>query len=223
MIQNYFLLASYGRNWSYLWSSQHARPWMILALIILFFFGVWVASLQLFGILSRQYSWILPIFAVGLGAPRWCQILWATSGIGLWIPWTGSPVAGALIGRALWLWLGVLDAIQGVGLSMVLMQTLTRLQITFAVAFSQILGSLATMVARASIVEINGASSVYPNFAVVGVAGLKSAWFWSPLILQLSICVGFLKFYRSEQRQSEVRLIDSISLYECLTVLISLG
>ena len=33
----------------------------------------------------------------------------------MYIPWAGSPVAGAILGRALWLWLGVLDSLQGVG------------------------------------------------------------------------------------------------------------
>jgi len=52
---------------------------------------------------------------MGFGAPRWAQILWSTSNMGQYLPWTAGPVASALAGRALWLWLGVLDAIQGVG------------------------------------------------------------------------------------------------------------
>lgn len=42
-------------------------------------------------------------------------MLWATSNIGSYIPWAGNPVSSALTGRVLWLWLGVLDTIQGVG------------------------------------------------------------------------------------------------------------
>jgi alpha-1,3-glucan synthase len=41
---------------------------------------------------SKVHSWLLPVFAVGLGAPRWCQMWWGTSGMGLYIPWGG--VAG---------------------------------------------------------------------------------------------------------------------------------
>ena len=54
---------------------------------------------------------------MGLGAPRWAQILWSTSGMGHYLPWTAGPIASGLAGRSLWLWLGVLDALQGVGKS----------------------------------------------------------------------------------------------------------
>lgn len=69
---------------------------------------------------SKTHTWLLPVFAVGLGAPRWCQTLWGTSSLALYIPWAGS--AGPYLGLSLWLWLGVLDAIQGVGLGMILLQ-----------------------------------------------------------------------------------------------------
>ena len=52
---------------------------------------------------------------MGLGAPRWVQILWSTSNMGHYLPWAAGPVASAIAGRSLWLWLGVLDAVQGVG------------------------------------------------------------------------------------------------------------
>ena len=48
------------------------------------------------------------------------QMLWGTSSLALYIPWAGS--AGPYLGTSLWLWLGVLDAIQGVGLGMILLQ-----------------------------------------------------------------------------------------------------
>lgn len=85
---------------------------------------------------SKTHTWLLPVFAVGLGAPRWCQVrifecsdisiligaqmLWGTSSLALYIPWAGK--AGPYLGTSLWLWLGVLDAIQGVGLGMILLQ-----------------------------------------------------------------------------------------------------
>lgn len=47
-------------------------------------------------------------------------MLWGTSSLALYIPWAGS--AGPYLGTSLWLWLGVLDAIQGVGLGMILLQ-----------------------------------------------------------------------------------------------------
>src|ERR1700712_5595004 len=72
------------------------------------------------------------------------------SNIGLYIPWAGGPVASALLGRILWLWLGVLDAVQGVGFGMILLQTLTRLHFTFTLIAAQVVGSLATIAARAT-------------------------------------------------------------------------
>lgn len=125
-IQNFFLSAPYGRNWSYLWSSQHAPTWAVALLMVFFFVAVWAVLLWGFGRFSEVHSWILPMFAVALGAPRWCQIWWAISNIGMYLPWAGGPVASALLGRALWLWLGVLDSLQGVGIGMLLLQTLTR-------------------------------------------------------------------------------------------------
>lgn len=74
VIQNFFLSAPYGRNWSFLFSSQHAKPWQVLLLVVLFFIGVWIAFLAIFAQLSKSHSWILPLFAIGLLAPRWAQI-----------------------------------------------------------------------------------------------------------------------------------------------------
>lgn len=67
---------------------------------------------------------LLFALTVGLGAPRWCQMLWGTSSIGLYLPWAGS--AGPYITICLWLWLGVLDSIQGVGLGMMLLQVRSK-------------------------------------------------------------------------------------------------
>lgn len=110
-------------------------------------------------------------------------------------------MSGALVGWSLWLWLGVLDAIQGVGFGMILMQTLTRLHIAFAMAGAQVLGSITSVLARASALQPSGPGSLFLNLAVEGVHGLRSAWFWVGLSLQLSICVGFFKFFRKEQLQ----------------------
>lgn len=200
VIQNYWLSAPYGRNWGYLWSSAHAQPWQIALLCVLFFGGVWAAFLWIFGTLSKDHSWILPVFAIGLGAPRWCQMLWGTSNIGQYVPWAGGgKVAGALVGRSLWLWLGVLDSIQGVGFGMILLQTLTRIHIAFTLIAAQVLGSIATMVARATAPDKIGPGDVFPDFSGGIGDGLTKAWFWVCLIMQLIICVGFFMFFRKEQ------------------------
>lgn len=200
-IQNFFLALPVSHNWRYLWSGQHAPSWAVAILVLVFFIGVWALILALFGGLSNRHSWILPIFAVGPGAPRWGQILWSTSSIGCWLPWAGSPLSGALVCRTLWLWLGVLDAIQGVGFVMMLTQTLTRLHIAFVMVGAQVLGSIASVLTRASALQPSGPGSLFPNFAVDGVNGLRSACFWVGLSLQLSICVGFFKFLRKGQLQ----------------------
>ncbi|KAL8672680.1 MAG: hypothetical protein Q9168_002864 [Polycauliona sp. 1 TL-2023] len=199
LIQNYFLSAPYGRNWGYLWSSNHAKPYQILLLIVLFFGFVWAGFLGLFGWLSKDHSWILPVFAIGLGAPRWCQMLWGTSGIGQSVPWAEGRVAGALVGRSLWLWLGVLDAVQGVGFGMILLQTLTRIHIAFTLIAAQVLGSVATILARATAPNRLGPGDVFPDFSAGYMEGLGKPWFWVALGFQLMIPVGFFAFFRKEQ------------------------
>jgi alpha-1,3-glucan synthase len=66
-------LQPYGRNWTYLWSVPIPK-YQILILIIIFFVGVWAAMLLVLTHFSKTHTWLLPIFAVGLGAPRWCQV-----------------------------------------------------------------------------------------------------------------------------------------------------
>lgn len=138
------------------------------------------------------------MFAISLGAPRWAQMLWGTSNVGLYLPWAGSPLVSTLLGRALWLWLGVLDAVQGVGLGMVLLQTLTRLHITATLIAAQVLGSVATIAARGTAGNKDGPGDVFPDFSLGG-DGLRKGWFWAALFAQLIVCIGFMKFFRKEQ------------------------
>ncbi|KAJ5324842.1 hypothetical protein N7476_003442 [Penicillium atrosanguineum] len=198
IFQNFFLSAPYGRNWNFLWISNHARPWQILCLCIAFFGLVWIAVLCLMARISKSHSWILPIVACGLGAPRWAQIWWGTSGTGVFLPWAGTYVSGALISRSLWLWLGVLDALQGLGFGMILLQTLTRMHICFTLLVSQVLGSLATICARSFAPNKIGPGPISPDITA-GVSALGNAWFWIALVFQLLICGGFLLFFRREQ------------------------
>ncbi|KAL5405356.1 hypothetical protein PMIN04_012359 [Paraphaeosphaeria minitans] len=198
IIQNYFLSAPYGRNWRYLWTSNLVPAWGIAILVVVFFVLVWIAVFTIFQRLSIEHSWILPIFAIGLGAPRWAQMLWGTSGMGSFIPWAGTPAVGALVGRALWLWLGVLDALQGVGFGMILLQTMTRFHVVFTLTAAQVVGSVATMAARASAPDRLGPGAVFPNLAL-SLDGLGDAVFWVALVLQGVVCVGFFLFFRKEQ------------------------
>jgi alpha-1,3-glucan synthase len=198
VVQNYFLSAPYGRNWRYLWSSQLVPTWNIVLLVLLFFVVVWAGAFTIFQRMSIEHSWILPIFAIGLGAPRWAQMLWGTSGMGSFIPWAGTPQAGALLGRALWLWLGVLDALQGVGFGMILLQTMTRFHVAFTLTVAQVIGSVATMVARATAPDRLGPGPVFPNLAL-SLDGIGDAVFWVALVMQGLLCVGFFMFFRKEQ------------------------
>ena len=198
ILQNYWLSAPYGRNWRYLWSSQHAPAWGILILILIFFVGVWAGMLAVLGHLSKQDSWVIPIFSIGLGAPRWSQLLWGISGVAAYVPW-GTPAFGALLGRALWCWLSVLDSIQGVGFGIILLQTLTRFHVAFTLIFAQILGSIATIAARASAPDNTGPGNVFPNFGLDVGKGLTGWAFWLGLICQLAVPVGFAWFFRKSQ------------------------
>lgn len=200
LVQNFFMSAPYGRNWAFLYSSTHAKPWQVLCMAILFFIGVWAGLLTALAHLTKKHSWILPLFAIGLGAPRFAQIWWGTSGIGLYLPWAGSYVAGALVSRALWLWLGVLDAIQGVGFGMMMLSTLTRMHVAFAVMATQMVGTLATILARAAAPNRIGPGPISPDISG-GISAIWEAWFWVALVANLLLCLGFYKFYRKEQLQ----------------------
>lgn len=199
IIQNYFLGTMTGRNWAYLWSSNHAEVWQIVLLALLFFVVVWAAILRGFVSLSMSHSWILPVFAIGLGAPRWAQILWSCSNIGAYVPWAGSALGSALVGRSVWLWLGVLDALQGVGFGMILLQTLTRVHIAYTLITAQVLGSIATIAARASAPNAIGPGPLFPDFSIGVYPGASQPWFWVGLLLQMSVCVGFFLFFRKDQ------------------------
>ena len=199
VLQNYFLSGPYGRNWFFLFSSQHVSTGAVLGLAFGFLLGGWGAFLGWFAYISKRHPWWLPVFAIGLGAPRWAQMLWGTSSFGLFLPWAGSEVASALVSRSLWLWLGLLDAIQNTGFGLILLLTLTRLHVLVTLVIAQILGSVATIVARATAPNRLGPGDVFPDFSRGLVDGLAKPWFWVALIEQLAICVGFLKFFRKEQ------------------------
>ncbi|KAJ7172450.1 modular protein with glycoside hydrolase family 13 and glycosyltransferase family 5 domains [Mycena filopes] len=202
VLRDYWLSGPYGRNWTFLWSVPIPK-WQIGLLVVAFFVGVWAALLLVLTHFSKTHTWLLPVFAVGLGAPRWCQMLWGTSSLALYIPWAGH--AGPYLGVSLWLWLGVLDAVQGVGLGMILLQTLSRLHVCATLAFAQIIGSVCVMIARATAPNRLGPSSVFPDAAKWDFSeGLKGSpmaepMFWIALICQIIVVVGYFFFYRKEQ------------------------
>ncbi|KAG6856082.1 hypothetical protein H0H87_007521 [Tephrocybe sp. NHM501043] len=147
ILRDYWLSGPYGRNWSYLWSVDIPK-WQTLLLVIIFFVFIWAGVLLVLMHFSKTHTWLLPVFAVGLGAPRWCQIFWGTSSIALYVPWAGN--AGPYLGLSLWLWLGIMDAVQSLGLGMMLLQ---------------MIGAICIMIARASAPDRLGPTTVFPDAA----------------------------------------------------------
>ncbi|RMD42620.1 hypothetical protein DV735_g2493, partial [Chaetothyriales sp. CBS 134920] len=194
-VQCFWLSAPYNRNWLFLWSTHHAPVWAIALLVVGFFVFIWAALLIVIGQLSREDTWLPAIFAVGLGAPRWCQMVWSLSGIAYFVPWAGLT-GGALLSRVVWLWLGVLDGLQGIGFGMILLMTLPRFHIAFTLMAAQMIGAIFTIAARATSQDKIRHSGVWPNFANNDSLDWK---FWLCLAFQLSICVGYLKFFRKAQ------------------------
>jgi alpha-1,3-glucan synthase len=199
IIQNYWLSAPYGRSWQFLFQSQHLPAWGSFLLALFFFIGLWAGVLVGFSYIAASHPWFLPIFAIGLGAPRWAQTLWGTSGIGMYLPWVGNPVGGAILSRCLWLWLGLLDTIQGVGIGMTLLATLTRQHVMGVLIGSQIIGGAVTMLARATSPNAVSPSTTFPDFSAGISPGITQPYFWVALIMVCLIPLGFFKFFRKEQ------------------------
>lgn len=81
---------------------------------------------------------------------------------------------------------------------MIMLSTLTRIHVAFAVMSTQVLGSIATIVARAAAPNKIGPGPISPDISG-GVKPIWQAWFWVGLACNLLLCVGFYKFYRKEQ------------------------
>ncbi|EPX71067.1 alpha-1,3-glucan synthase Mok13 [Schizosaccharomyces octosporus yFS286] len=200
IVQNYWLSTLYGRSWKYLWGSSILSPWKILTFSFFFFAMLWLSTMILLGWKSRTHTWLLPVFGIGLGSPRWLQMMWGTSNMGVYLPWCGS--ASPIVGRILWLWLGVLDCIQGVGIGMILLQTLTRRHLATTLMVGQTVGTITSMIARATAPNRLGPSSVFLDFTSWqfedGMRIFKSAPFWICLLSQVIVSAGYLLFFRRE-------------------------
>jgi hypothetical protein len=85
------------------------------------------------------------------------------------------------------------------------LQTLSRLHVCATLAFSQVIGAICVMVARATAPNRIGPESVFPDAGTwdfgKGLAGspMASAPFWIALMSQLIIVIGYFWFYRKEQ------------------------
>ena len=85
------------------------------------------------------------------------------------------------------------------GFGMILLNTLTRFHIAFTLIAAQVLGSIATILARATAPNKIGPGDVFPDFSAGYSEGLSKAWFWIALIFQLSINLICFLFFRKEQ------------------------
>ncbi|PCG92385.1 Hypothetical protein PENO1_088390 [Penicillium occitanis (nom. inval.)] len=83
-------------------------------------------------------------------------------------------ISGAAIhdrGVVATVWLGVLDALQDVGFGMILLNTLTRFHIAFTLLAAQVIGSIGTILARATAPDNTGPGDIFPDFS----AGVRDA------------------------------------------------
>ncbi|EPX70779.1 alpha-1,3-glucan synthase Mok11 [Schizosaccharomyces octosporus yFS286] len=200
ILQNYWMSTLQGRSWAFVWSARSTNRWVTFLLVILFYVAIWLGAISGLASLSQKHSWILPILGLGFGAPRWLQTLWGTSNIGLYLPYFGK--AAPYLSRMLWLWLGLLDTIQAVGIGIILLQTLTREHINLVLNLGQVIGAVASMVGRATSPCRIGPANVFLDFTSWqpkdGLRILASAPFWICLICQLGIVVGYYLFFRRE-------------------------
>ena len=74
-----------------------------------------------------------------------------------------------------------------------------RLVVVFALVAAQVIGSVATIAARATSPDRLGPGGVFPNFALNAGASVRSGNFWGCLVCQLAVCIGFGLFFRKEQ------------------------
>ncbi|KAI8902926.1 hypothetical protein BC833DRAFT_571187 [Globomyces pollinis-pini] len=122
-VKGYWLNGVYGRNLEYFWSRQ-IPVWSSVVIIIAL--GALGATLMtMIAIASKRHTWLLPVFSVGLLSPRWAQISFSLSATGLSLYW--GRVYSEYIAASVWMWLGVLDSIQAVGISIMLLQVMINM------------------------------------------------------------------------------------------------
>jgi alpha-1,3-glucan synthase len=188
--KTFFLSGQYGRNWRFLWSQPLGLP-ITLTLIGVFWIGLWAVGVWVMYRASRVHSWVLPVFAAGLLAPRWAQILWSVSDVGTSLAWANGASAGLAL--SLWLVLGVLDGFQVLGLVTMLMQTLTRIHLVAVMSMAQGLGVVAFMLVKWTGVDqwafVNPAMADAPLPVV----------FWGAFVVQIVLALGCFVWFRREQ------------------------
>lgn len=219
-----------SRSWMFLFSSQHL-PDHVTLILIASFVTAFICVTQRAAIYSGSHGqWVLPIFSFGASLtihPRWAQTFWSISRTGLSLPWAQlpyvfrgrlllsySPFLSALLGRSLWLHLGMLDLLVGLGSGLALMQALPRQHVLFVSTVGQVLGAVGMMVARATILQHGtepGAAAagleivrqMFPDISqgLLSESGYASGIFCLVISTHMGIAVGWLWWFRSAQLQ----------------------
>ncbi|KAI8454843.1 hypothetical protein BY996DRAFT_4581452, partial [Phakopsora pachyrhizi] len=100
----------------------------------------------------------------------------------------------------------VLDAVQGVGLGMILLQTLSRVHVAAILCLAQIIRATAVIAARATAPNRIGPGNVFPDLGFWDPSGRLNEspvanWeFWVALACQLVIVASYLVLFRREVR-----------------------
>lgn len=74
------------------------------------------------------------------------------------------------------------------------------MHIAFTLITAQVLGSIATILARAIAPDREGPGDVFPDFSAYRIGdptdAFSKAWFYVGLISQIVICIGYFLFFR---------------------------
>jgi len=74
------------------------------------------------------------------------------------------------------------------------------MHIAFTLITAQVLGSIATILARAIAPDNEGPGDVFPDLSSYSIGDptdvFKKAWFYVGLISQIVICIGYFLFFR---------------------------
>jgi alpha-1,3-glucan synthase len=84
---------------------------------------------------------------------------------------------------------------------LILLNTLTRFHVAFTLLAAQVIGSIGTILARATAPDRVGPDDVFPNFAFGARQGVSRADFWVCLLFMLSVNILCFMFFRKEQLQ----------------------
>jgi len=84
---------------------------------------------------------------------------------------------------------------------MILLNTLTRYHIAFTLVAAQVIGSIGTILARATAPDKVGPGDIFPDFSGGIKSALNAADFWVCLLFMLSINAMCFMFFRKEQLQ----------------------